>query len=343
MRLFSKIRISLLGFVAVLLGIALAGMLVPVPVFAASPDSQQPDAATVARARAAFVKYMSSHRPAVRVSKPGAAAAANSEGVTSTGSLNWSGFADVEGGSKTVSSVSGEWVIPAVQCPGGNYKFTGAYMVNWVGIDGATNGTVEQLGSGAQCFEGVLFYYVWYEMFPAGTVIEGTTACINTNVNCPQPGDFIHASVSVTPSGGTNKYNLSLTDFTRPQESFSVTKTCAPSVCTDQSAEWIVERPAYEPIPGLFQFVTLVNYSQTGFYDGTLTSGGKTTRIGGFQDGSVEDFAIIDDSISYFLDCVGQKNATPELLPFGGTNPFEACPAVSPVNGAFNVAFDSGF
>jgi len=339
MKPFRKIRISLIT----LLAIAMSGVLASGQVRADATDSKQPDAATIARAREAFIKHMSSHRPVVRVSTPGAAAAATSEGVTSAGSLNWSGFADVEGGSKTISSVSGEWVIPYVQCPSGNYKYEGAYIVNWVGIDGATNGTVEQLGTGTQCFEGVEYYYVWYEMFPAGTVEEGTVACINNNVNCPQPGDFIHASVTVTPGSGTNNYKLSLTDFTRPQESFSVTKTCAPSVCADASAEWIVERPAYEPIPGLFQFVTLANYFQTGFYDGTLTSGGKTTRIGGFQDGSVNDFAIIDDSISYFLDCVGQKGAGPQLLPFGGSNPFEACPAVSPVNGAFNVTWDSAF
>jgi hypothetical protein len=335
MRFFSTVRIS---FVAVLLAAcsALAAGQV-----ASAADAKQPDAATVARARAAFLKYMSSHRPLVRIGNPAPLAA--SEGVTSGGSLNWSGFADIESGSKKVSSISGEWVIPQVQCPSGNYKYQGTYVVNWVGIDGATNGTVEQLGTGTQCFEGVEYYYVWYEMFPAGTVEEGTVACINNNVNCPQPGDFIHASVTVTPGSGTNNYKLSLTDFTRPQESFSVDKTCAPSVCKDASAEWIVERPAYEPLPGLFQFVTLANYYQTGFYDGTLTSGGKTTYIEGFQDGSVNDFAILDDSISYFLDCVGQKDDTPELLLFTGSNPFKACPAVTPTHGSFNMVWDSAF
>jgi hypothetical protein len=335
MKPFRNIRISLI----MLLAIATSGVLAFGQVRPDAQDSKQPDAATVARAREAFIKHMSSHRPLVRVSKPGAEAATNSEGVTSVGSLNWSGFADVEGGSKTISSVSGEWVIPYVQCPTGNYKYEGAYTVNWVGIDGATNETVEQLGTGTQCFEGVEFYYVWYEMFPAGTVEEGTVACINTNVNCPQPGDFIHASVTVTPGSGTNNYKLSLTDFTRPQESFSVTKTCSPSVCTDASAEWIVERPAYEPLAGLFQFVTLANYFQTGFYDGTLTSGGKTTYIEGFQDGSVDDYAIVDDSISYYLDCVGQKDVTPHVLLFEPSS----CPAVTPSHGSFNVAWDSAF
>ena len=89
-------------------------------------------------------------------------------------SVNWSGYADVEGGAKTVSSVSGQWVIPYVQCPVGPYRYSDAFIAQWVGIDGATDGTVEQLGTATQCFEGVTYYYVWYEMFPGGTVEEGT-------------------------------------------------------------------------------------------------------------------------------------------------------------------------
>jgi len=217
-----------------MLVIAVAGVLASGQVRAGAPDSAQHNASAVARARAAFLKNMSSHRPMLRSS---VAPLAASEGVTSVGSYNWSGFAVVEGGSKTISSVSGQWVLPYVQCPSGNYRYQDAFIANWVGLDGFTNGTVEQLGTAAQCFEGVTYYYVWFEMFPAGTVEEGTLACINNNVDCPQPGDYISASVTVTPAGD---YTLSLTDFNRPEESFSVTASCAPSTCLDSSAEWIV-------------------------------------------------------------------------------------------------------
>ena len=68
---------------------------------------------------------------------------------------------------------------------------------------------VEQLGTGEQCYEDLLYYYVWYEMFPAATVEEGTQACINNNVDCPRPGDQISASVTTTPgAGGVNNYTL---------------------------------------------------------------------------------------------------------------------------------------
>jgi len=325
----------LLGVVAVLLGTAVAGELAPGPVQGA-PGSGQHDASAVARARAVFLKYLSSHRPLVRSTAVPLTAGG---GATSLPTLNWSGYADVEGGANTFSSVSGQWVIPAVQCPSGNYRFQDAFIAQWVGLDGATDDTVEQLGTAAQCFEGVTYYYVWYEMFPAATVEEGTLACINDNVDCPQPGDQISASVTVTPAGATNNYTLSLTDFTHPAESFSVTQECAPTTCLDSSAEWIVERPAFAPAD-LVQFVPLVNFFQTGFSNGALTSGGKTTNIAGFQNGTVYDVYMIDDTESYWLDCVGQTGGPGELLLASNPN---ACPTVSPSHGSFTVTWDSSF
>jgi hypothetical protein len=324
----------LVGVVAVLLGIAVAGALAADTVPSGTPGSAQQDASAVARARAAFLTKMSSHRPLVRST---AAALATGGGATSLPSVNWSGYADVEGGSNRVSSVSGEWVIPNVQCPSGNYQYQAAFNAQWVGIDGATNSTVEQLGTATQCFEGVEYYYVWYEMFPGGMVEEGTQACINNNVDCPEPGDHITASVTVTPAGN---YTLSLTDFTHPAESFTVTASCAPSTCLDSSAEWIMERPAFE-LPFGFQILPLGSFSLTGFANGALTSGGRTTDIEGFKDGPVYDVQMSDDTASYWLDCVGQQTWWgPKLLLISNPN---ACPTVSPSHGSFSIAWDSSF
>jgi len=340
MKPFSKIRISLVGkrrlagVVAVLLGIVMAGVLKTGPVRSGVPGSRQHNASAVARARAAFINRMSSHRPLVRST---AAALTAGGGVTSLASVNWSGFTDIEGGSNRVSSVSGEWLIPYVQCPSGSYQYQDAFNAQWVGIDGATNGTVEQLGSATQCFEGVTYYYVWYEMFPGGTVEEGTLACINNNVDCPQPGDLIKASVTVTPAGN---YTLSLTDVTHPAESFTVVASCAPSTCLDSSAEWIMERPAFA-LPFGFQITPLVNFFEAGFFNGTLTSGGRTTEIEDFKDGPVYDVQMSDDTGSYWLDCVGQQPwGGPKLLLTSNPN---ACRAVSPSHGSFTIAWDSSF
>jgi hypothetical protein len=320
---------------------------------AAAPPAASPEAranpAVVAQARAAFEKYMSAHAPRVSgggwvspsAKLPGAAKPVAGT-ATSFPSLNWSGFADTSSTTTAddFTNVSGRWTIPAVTCPPGPYQTQGAYIANWVGLDGFSNQTVEQLGTAAQCFEGVLYYSVWYEMFPAGTVEEGTTACMNYNTDCPQPGDQISASVAVTPgTDGNNNYTLSLTDHTRQQESFSVTASCAATTCADASAEWVVERPAYEPIAGLFQFVPLVYYGRTGFESGSLVANGRPSSIGGFQ-GAVYSMPMIDDSLSYYLDCPGQQGPPGQVLPFTAAN----CPAVQPsFGGRFGVTWDSSF
>jgi hypothetical protein len=316
---------------------------------AASLGARAHNPAVVAQARAAFIKYMSAHAQRVSAGNwvspsnrlPGAAKPVAGT-ATSSPSLNWSGFGDTS--STTTADdftyVSGHWRIPAVTCPAGPYQTEGAYIANWVGLDGLTDSTVEQLGTAAMCYEGVLYYYDWYEMYPAGTVVEGTAQCIADNVDCPQPGDQISASVAVTPgTDGNNNYVLSLTDYTNPQESFSATASCAATTCTDSSAEWIVERPAYEPIPGLIQIVPMVDYDRTGFESGHLVANGQRSSIGGFQ-GAVYDIPMIDDSLSYYLDCPGQQGPPGQVLLFTAAN----CPTVQPsFRGGFSVTWDSAF
>jgi Peptidase A4 family len=311
-------------------------------------SAKAPSAAVVAQARSNFIKVMSAHAPAVGhggwispgVQHRGSAGTGNGT-VTTAASVNWSGYADVESASKTVSYASGAWTMPAVSCPPAPYQNQDAFLANWVGIDGFSDSTVEQLGTAAQCFEGVTYYYVWYEMYPAGTVEEGTTACINNNVDCPQPGDRISASVSVTPAGsGENSYTLKLTDHTNPAESFSVTQQCAATTCVDSSAEWIVERPAFGLSFGP-QILPLADFGKTHFSSADLVSGGKFSSIRGFKDGSVYDIAMIDDSASYYLACVDQPSPPGTLLAVGQTN---ACPAASPSRGGgFEESWNSSF
>jgi hypothetical protein len=315
-----------------------------------SASGKAPSAAVVAQARTQFIKAMSAHAPAVGAGgwvSPGAqqrdTTGAAHGAVTDVQSLNWSGYADAESGSKTVSQVSGSWTMPAVQCPSPPYQNQDAFLANWTGIDGFSNGTVEQLGTAAQCYEGVKYYYVWYEMYPANSVEEGTAACINNNVDCPQPGDQISASVTVTPAGsGENNYKLTLIDRTRPDESFSVTAQCAAATCADANAEWIVERPAaLPPPPAPVQILPLADFGRTFFSRGNVTSGGKLSSIQGFKDGSVNDISMIDDTTSYYLACVGQPAPPGTLLPLGQAN---ACPAVAPFRGGgFEESWDSSF
>jgi len=333
-------------------GVAVLGLSLVALVAQSAPQgvvaaARAPSAAVVAQARANFVKTMSAHSTMVRKGgwvSPGvkhtSTAKTTNGTVSSMPSVNWSGFADSETtAGQTVTSASGNWTIPSVRCLPHPYQNQDAFLANWVGIDGLTNGTVEQLGTATQCFEGVEYYYVWYEMYPAGTVEEGTAACINNNVNCPQPGDRVSASVNVTPgTGGNNNYVLKLTDHTRPQESFSISQQCAATTCLDSSAEWIIERPAVQPSFGV-QILPLADFTATGFTRGNLVAGGVSSSIQGFK-GSVFNISMNDDTDSYYLDCVGQTQRPGKLLQVSPNQ----CPVVAPHgDGQFYALWDSGF
>jgi hypothetical protein len=341
--LLARAGAAIAGISLVLLGASSAPQTV-------SAASHPHDAAVVAQARGAFVKAMSSHPLAISKGawvSPGMRhnnkVAERNGTVTEVQSANWSGFADAQptSSTSTFSSASATWVIPRVTCTPQPYQNSDVFLANWVGLDGYSNGTVEQLGSGAQCYEDVTYYYVWYEMYPQGMVEEGTADCITYNVNCPQPGDVVSASVKVTPgSSGQNTYVLSLTDHTRPQESFSTTQSCAAATCLDQSAEWIIERPATLPPFGIVQILPLADFDETVFLSGRTTFGGVSSSIGGFA-GPVNDIAMSDDTASYLLDCVGQ-HAPPSTL-ISATDP-TACPVAAPRrDGGFRVAWDAGF
>jgi hypothetical protein len=335
--------------VAILAGGSLVALAVQSAPQGVTASGRTPSAAVVREAHAAFIKYMSAHAPAVMRGKwvsPGlrrASVARTANGsVTGVAAANWSGYADAESSiTQTVSYVSGSWWVPAVTCPSSPYRYTDAFIGQWIGIDGVEDPTVEQLGTAAECFEGVTFYYAWYQMYPNGTVEEGTAACINHDVGCPQPGDRISASISVKPgTDGNDNYTLSLRDYTTPGNSFSVTQSCSEFTCEDSSAEWIIERPSTLTPFGL-QILPLVDFGRTSFWRADVTSGGRYSSIAGFKGGPVYDLAMTDDSDSYYLDCIGQATPLPTLLQ---TARASACPTVAPLyGGRFFATWDAGF
>lgn len=139
----------------------------------------------------------------------------------SVSSTNWSGYAATGSG---FTDVKGSWIAPTATCP----SSTASYSSFWVGIDGYTSTTVEQLGTSADCNgKNHPHYYAWYEMYPASPV--------NLSLSVT-PGDSISAQVS--RSGTT--YTLSITDSR--SGSFSIKKTLAGAA--DSSAEWIAEAPS---------------------------------------------------------------------------------------------------
>jgi hypothetical protein len=302
---------------------------------------------------------MSSHATDMRATVSPPASAVSPGGEVGNASINWSGFADTptaSSPSQSFNSVSANWTIPAVSCLTGQYRNQDAFLANWVGLDGFNSDTVEQLGTATQCYEGVEYYYDWVELFPANTVEYGTTACINDNTDCPAPGDRISASVVETngtgANAGTNYYTFKLTDWNQPDESFYVPNlTCPASECANSSAEWIVERPAFE-LPFGPQILPQADYGQTGFTDGTVGIGNRIMTIDRYP-GTVNDIQMVDDSIGYVLSCPGQHSPPGQLLELpeatsvaiqtNGSDAGSPCGPTNAFGGNFSDTWDGSF
>ena len=137
------------------------------------------------------------------------AAHATSASVSTT-STNWSGYAAETNlnapASGSVSAVTGTWTVPTVTGSGT------AYSSVWVGIDGYSSSTVEQLGTEQDVVNGQAQYYAWYEMYPSNSV--------NITTLTVQPGNTISASVTYA----SGKFALQLTDTTTGK-SFSISES----------------------------------------------------------------------------------------------------------------------
>ncbi len=163
-------------------------------------------------------------RPDIRL--PG-----NGRAATSPGGLpiqysgNWSGYIALpkSGKTKTFEYVQASYSVPSANCG----VTPTAFAYQWVGLDGDTDGTVEQDGVASYCVSGSPSYFAWSEMYPAGVVVQFYL----------NPGDAVQSSVYYNSS--TGDYTLELTDLTSGQ-SFDTVATCA-STCNNSSAEVITE------------------------------------------------------------------------------------------------------
>lgn len=157
-------------------------------------------------------------------------------------STNWGGYVAATNlrspSTKVVSNVTGSWTVPTLTATPDD-----AYSAIWVGIDGFSNGTVEQIGTSHDWVSGAQSDYAWFEMYPAGSY-----EIVGFPLN---PGDVIVGTV--TYKSGSN-FALSLQNVTQN------VKTTIPSWYTQSSrakrssAEWIVEAPYLNGILPLADF-----------------------------------------------------------------------------------------
>jgi len=249
---------------------------------AAAPTAPRPYARThltaefLAAARAAFVQEL--RKPDTAIFTNGTPTPNGHNGTTDADSYNWAGYADVSTTDGTFTKVSGSWTVPRVTCS----TLEDSITSEWVGLDGFSDSTVEQVGTSSQCFEGSDLYYSWYEMYPAGVVEVGRFS---------DAGDGI--SASVTSSGSS--FTLKLTDTQTNVNSFTQTGSCPTSTCLDTSAEWIAERPAYATtgIVPEAQFANPISFSSA-----SETANGKTSTISGYS-GTTYDLTSVDSTGTY--------------------------------------------
>ncbi len=171
-------------------------------------------------------------------------------------STNWSGYA-VPASTGSVTDVKGSWIVPTVE----RSKSANTYSSNWVGIDGYSSSTVEQIGTEQDWTggrHGAARYYAWFEMYPNAAYMIG---------NFPvDAGDTITAEVSY--SGGD--YTLTITNET---QNVTYTRTDTISGAQNSSAEWVVEAP------WLGRVLPLADFGTTYLSDCTATIDGTTGPI----------------------------------------------------------------
>ncbi len=155
---------------------------------------------------------------------PGRVHPSRAPGATSLRfSANWSGY--VATASSAFRSATTTYVQPAVKC-----RTSGAITVFWVGLDGWTDGTVEQDGTGAICNGSTPLYFAWWEMYPTNSL--QVTMLVSA-------GDLITDTVHYLHG----QYVLTVKDHTANTASTNVA-ACSPGLaCSRSSAEWVIERP----------------------------------------------------------------------------------------------------
>jgi hypothetical protein len=191
-------------------------------------------------------------------------------------SYNWAGYAAYDQANGSVTRVSGTWTEPAVTCPAKGV----ALAAFWVGIDGFTSPTVEQDGSLAYCHGGTASYYAWWEMYPTNDIQVISSIAVSA-------GDVLTGSVVYHPS--LYDFTLSITDKTTGA-SFAVTAAQAPAYAAyalENSAECIIERPAFISGSGAITLSHLADFGSVSFSSCRATVSHFTSGVGNFAPAAI--------------------------------------------------------
>lgn len=179
---------------------------------------------------------------------------------------SWAGYVAFGNSNGSVTSVTGEWVVPTVNCTSSHEQA----VLFWVGMDGIHTKTVEQGGTKADCVDGVAAYSAWHEFWP---VQPSTLTFVTLRIS---PGNLIRATVDFHDG----EFNITVSDLSTNQSS-SYVGSYEQGQRLD--AEWIVEAPGYLNGTRL----ALPSFGQVRFNESYAVVGGSMDSIGSVSNGSV--------------------------------------------------------
>jgi len=194
---------------------------------------------------------------------------AEAQGTPALHSPNWSGYVVVACSTCKLRYVTATWTIPAASCASSPPTAMADF---WVGLDGETSGSTEQIGTADSCTNGQPSYFAWYQMYPAQPIVAYGPGRWSYDVNA---GDLISASVYYDAAAGW--WQLTLDDHT---SGLAVTtdQPCPPGIqCDNADAEVIAEAPNAGANLPLADFGA-VTYSSIGITSRNGTRGGMASN-----------------------------------------------------------------
>jgi len=208
---------------------------------------------------------------------------------------NWSGYAVTGSG---FTDAKGSWHVPEVNCnvtPNSQSAF-------WVGIDGWSDGTVEQTGTASNCDGTTAQYFAWYEFYPAAPVVLS---------NFPvEPGDVIGAEVKYLGGG---KFQTRIHNHRTGQ---LYVKTQKLSSADRTSAEWIAEAPCCTSGGG---YLPLADFHVASYGLDYTSDHGTNTAIDSSTSGPISAFGNNIEEIT-MVSSGGVTEAVPTSLTSDGTS-----------------------
>jgi hypothetical protein len=133
-------------------------------------------------------------------------------GVTKVTSQKWAGYAALADKGKNLRYIAADFTVPAPAACTGSGMSGGVGATQWIGLDGYSGGTAEQIGVGESCDYSVdeISYYAFYSGTSGNREILGCNQHGNTCPGAINPGDRV--KLSVYYNGKT--YRLILNDVT---------------------------------------------------------------------------------------------------------------------------------